>query len=147
VLAAVAATVSFRIGRGGSTTNYVHGLISGARLYNAALLPSDVAGIYANAAAPAASLRGHWRLEEGYGTSASDSSGAGNTGTLSGSPVWVAGETEIVLASPETGPVTGWIARGRERVIARLNLGGPQESFMPNVPDVMTSYSVEMYEL
>lgn len=33
-----------------------------------------------------------WKLDEGSGTSASDSSGNGNTGTLYGSPTWVTGK-------------------------------------------------------
>ncbi|GAG19105.1 unnamed protein product, partial [marine sediment metagenome] len=36
-------------------------------------------------------LLAHWKFDEGNGTSVSDSSGNGNTGTLSGSPQWVTG--------------------------------------------------------
>jgi len=36
-------------------------------------------------------LIGHWKLDEGAGTIASDSSGLGNDGTLGGNPQWVAG--------------------------------------------------------
>ena len=36
-------------------------------------------------------LVGWWRLDEGLGTRASDSSGLGNHGTLQGNPQWVAG--------------------------------------------------------
>lgn len=38
-----------------------------------------------------ADLVGHWKLDEGGGTTAQDSSGNGNNGTLQGAPVWVAG--------------------------------------------------------
>ncbi|MET0262100.1 MAG: LamG-like jellyroll fold domain-containing protein [Rariglobus sp.] len=37
-------------------------------------------------------LVGYWRLDEGSGTTAADSSGSGNTGTLVNSPSWVTGE-------------------------------------------------------
>jgi hypothetical protein len=40
--------------------------------------------------APAA-LIAHWALDDGTGTTASDSSGNGNDGTLVGGPVWIAG--------------------------------------------------------
>ena len=39
-----------------------------------------------------AGRQGHWKLDEGAGTSAADSSGNGNTGTLQNSPGWVAGQ-------------------------------------------------------
>ena len=38
-----------------------------------------------------AALVGHWQLDDGSGTTAVDSSGNGNNGTLQGSPQWVAG--------------------------------------------------------
>jgi len=38
-----------------------------------------------------ADLVGHWRFDEGSGTTASDASGNGNHGTLQGDPQWVAG--------------------------------------------------------
>ncbi len=38
-----------------------------------------------------AGLIGHWKLDEGTGTIAFDSSGLGNDGTLGGDPQWVAG--------------------------------------------------------
>ncbi len=39
-----------------------------------------------------ADLAGWWKLDEGSGTMASDASGNGNNGTLSGDPQWVAGK-------------------------------------------------------
>lgn len=42
-------------------------------------------------------LEGRWKLDEGSGTSAADSSGNGNTGTLNG-PVWVAGQAGQALS-------------------------------------------------
>jgi hypothetical protein len=39
-----------------------------------------------------ADLVGWWRLDEGTGTTAYDSSGNGNDGTILGNPQWVAGK-------------------------------------------------------
>jgi hypothetical protein len=39
-----------------------------------------------------ADLIGHWKLDEGSGTIASDSSGNGNDGTINGGPQWVEGK-------------------------------------------------------
>jgi hypothetical protein len=44
----------------------------------------------ANAADP--NLVGWWKFDDGSGTTASDSSGNGNNGTLQGNPLWVAGK-------------------------------------------------------
>jgi chitodextrinase len=41
---------------------------------------------------------GNWRFEEGSGTTAADSSGNGNTGTLTNSPAWTTGEIGNALS-------------------------------------------------
>ena len=41
---------------------------------------------------------GHWRLDEGAGTTASDSSGSGNHGTLVNGPAWTAGRLGRALS-------------------------------------------------
>jgi hypothetical protein len=43
------------------------------------------------------SLAALWKLDEGSGTTAADSSGNGNTGTLTNGPVWVAGQIDGAL--------------------------------------------------
>ncbi|HTR55832.1 MAG TPA: LamG domain-containing protein [Kofleriaceae bacterium] len=43
-------------------------------------------------------LVGWWKLDEGTGTVAADSSGTGNNGTLSGAATWVAGESGDAVA-------------------------------------------------
>lgn len=45
-----------------------------------------------------ADLVGHWKLDEGGGTVARDSSGNGNDGTLEGGPTVVAGQFGQALA-------------------------------------------------
>jgi len=42
-------------------------------------------------------LVGWWRLDEGVGTTAADSSGQGNHGTLQGDPQWVRGRIDMAL--------------------------------------------------
>ena len=42
-------------------------------------------------------LVGLWRFDEGAGTTAADSSGLGNNGTLQGNPQWVAGRFSNAL--------------------------------------------------
>jgi hypothetical protein len=44
-----------------------------------------------------AGLVGHWKLDEGTGTSAADRSGYGNTGTLRNGPVWAPGALSYAL--------------------------------------------------
>jgi uncharacterized protein (TIGR03790 family) len=47
---------------------------------------------------PLASLAAHWKLDESSGTTASDSSGNGNTGTLVNGPVWTMGNISGALS-------------------------------------------------
>jgi hypothetical protein len=42
-------------------------------------------------------LVGHWKLDEGSGTTIADSSGKGNDGTIVGNPTWIAGVTGKAL--------------------------------------------------
>jgi len=72
------------------------GRIDEVALWNAALSEKDIKGIYNNgmpnnlllpgvyATDRTSNLKGWWRFEEGSGTSVADSSGNGNTGTISG---------------------------------------------------------------
>ncbi|MBS3058472.1 MAG: LamG domain-containing protein [Candidatus Diapherotrites archaeon] len=48
---------------------------------------------FGNASDPTglAALKGYWRLEDGSGTAASDSSGNSNNGTVNGNPIWSSG--------------------------------------------------------
>jgi hypothetical protein len=46
---------------------------------------------------PASGLIAHWKLDEGAGSVASDSSGSGYTGTLQNSPVWTQGQINSAL--------------------------------------------------
>jgi prepilin-type N-terminal cleavage/methylation domain-containing protein len=43
-------------------------------------------------------LVGYWKLDEGTGTTANDSSGNGNTGTLTNGPTWITGKVDNALS-------------------------------------------------
>ena len=64
------------------------------RIYSAVfvLVATGVLAAGANAAWPG--LIGHWRLDEGVGTTAGDASGNGNNGTLNGGAQWTAGKID-----------------------------------------------------
>lgn len=86
-IADVTATIgSFNSG----TSLFFDGTIDEARIYNRALSPAEVEKLYRWAPGPVA----HWKFDEGTGTSANDSSGNSNTGTLSSLPSnpWVNGK-------------------------------------------------------
>lgn len=66
------------------TTQGFNGTADEARIYNRALNDKEVEQLYKWAPGPV----GHWKLDEGTGTSAYDTSGNGNTGTLTNTPTW-----------------------------------------------------------
>jgi hypothetical protein len=78
---------NFRIGTR-STGNYVTGGIDEVRVYNRALSDSEVQDLANWAPGPV----GWWKLDDNTGTAANDTSGNGNTGTLTSSPTWVPGK-------------------------------------------------------
>jgi hypothetical protein len=66
-----------------------NGTLDELRIYNRALTPSEVEGLYNYAPGPV----GHWKFDEGSGTSVTDSSGNANTGTwYGGGNHWVPGK-------------------------------------------------------
>lgn len=75
------------IGNRGDQSRGFDGTIDEVRVYNRALAPSEVEGLYETGAAKFltpnnAGLVGSWSFEEGTGTKAGDSSGNGNDGTV-----------------------------------------------------------------
>jgi len=81
---------------GASVGNYFDGLIAEARVYNRALSPTEVTEHYNGIFTDESDLIGFWKLDEGAGVSAADSSGEGNTGTITGA-TWDAAEPLIRL--------------------------------------------------
>lgn len=94
---------SLRIGYktySGTTGTYFNGTLDDVRIYNRALSSSEVYQLYtagtATVNAPpedplSQSLLGYWKLDEGTGTNATDSSGNANTLAMTGSPAWATG--------------------------------------------------------
>jgi hypothetical protein len=64
------------------------GYIDEVRVYSRALSGAEVRDLYNWAPGPV----GHWKMDEGTGTSTNDSSGNGNTGTFGDSPTWINGK-------------------------------------------------------
>lgn len=81
---------TMRIGRQGTNTssNNFRGSLDEVRIYNTALTASEVAALYAGSGPLPCDQTcvGWWKLDEASGTTATDSSGAGSTGTYTGSP-------------------------------------------------------------
>lgn len=66
---------------------------------SAASVTADVSvSVLAAPPPPVGQLLAHWKLDEGGGTSASDASGNGRTGTLVNAPTWVAGQSGGALS-------------------------------------------------
>jgi hypothetical protein len=74
-------------------------------------------------------MLGWWKLDEGAGTTAVDSSGHGNHGMLMGSPNWVAGQSGNALEFTGSGT---YVDCGNAEV---LNVGVFSVSFWCNIPD------------
>lgn len=73
-------------------TYYAKGRIDEVALYSSALSQSEVTDIYnsgkPNDRSSDSDLLGYWRMEEGSGTTVADSSGNGNTATLTNGPTF-----------------------------------------------------------
>lgn len=77
---------SFYLGQHNNSADYnFNGAIDQVRVYGRALTAGEVSALTAES--PAFSFS-HWTLDEGSGTTAADSSGRGNHGTLVNGPVW-----------------------------------------------------------
>lgn len=66
------------------TGGYFNGQLDEARIYNRALSPEEVRQLYLFAPGPI----GHWKFDEGSGTTVSDSSGNNNNISFAGNPTW-----------------------------------------------------------
>ncbi len=77
-------TEPFRIGvanpYNGTWGHAANGVIDDVRIYNRAIDAEEIAKVYG--------LVGRWKLDETSGTTAADSSGLGNSGTLTNGPTW-----------------------------------------------------------
>jgi hypothetical protein len=95
VPAAWSATGKTAIGRAkwGGNVDFWSGLIEGVRLYNYALSAQQVSALYQLTQDNLTTgLAGYWPLDDASGTTATDLSGNGHTGTLTNGPVWTVGK-------------------------------------------------------
>ncbi|MBP9751907.1 MAG: LamG domain-containing protein [Candidatus Moranbacteria bacterium] len=83
----------------GGGSRYFNGSIDEVRIYNRALPMEEIASSYAETKIDYSfensleqGLVGYWKLDDASGTSAADSSGNGNTGTLTSGPTWTTGQ-------------------------------------------------------
>ena len=82
----IASTAALEIART-FAIGYLSGKIDDLRIYDYALSAADIAKL-ANGIDPGIATVGHWKLDEGSGTTAIDSSGNGNNGTLTNGPTY-----------------------------------------------------------
>jgi len=69
---------------------YFNGMMSDVRLWDIALSTRDIQqSMHGHVDGTEHGLVGYWRFNEGHGTTAADSSGHGNTGTLVNGPSWL----------------------------------------------------------
>src|SRR3989338_11291715 len=92
-----------RIGRWTDTLPFFRGAVDEVRVYNRALTPSEVEGLYKSGAAKFMSpsnlgLVGYWSMNEGTGSYAGDASGNSNQGTLTNGPTWADGKRGKALS-------------------------------------------------
>lgn len=86
-------TGALTIGRAG-TAEYWPGDLDDVRVYGRAMFGDEAAELVNSAA----TLVGHWKLDEGTGTSAADSTGRATAATLGGGASWTAGWLDDALA-------------------------------------------------
>ncbi len=75
------------IGKHYSMDEFFNGDIDDVRVYSRALSAEELAQLYMDG-----DLVGHWEFDEGSGTTVADSSGNGNTGTVSSALAWTSGK-------------------------------------------------------
>jgi len=87
-------TATLRIGTGKSGDGFFQGGISDVQIWNRVLSPVEMRSLYLTNTSITNGLVGQWKLSEGSGTTAFDTSGLGNNGTINGSTTWLSGVTQ-----------------------------------------------------
>jgi hypothetical protein len=86
---------SIYIGNNNTYTRGLQGKIDGPRIYNRILTGSEIATIYNGGLGSntnsSSGIVGWWKMNEGSGITAADSSGSNNPGTLTNGPTWSTG--------------------------------------------------------
>ena len=73
-----------KIGGQGGVGNEFNGIIDSTRMHNRVLTDTELTNLYLYDVVPGADLLGEWLFNEGSGTTALDTSGNGNNGTITG---------------------------------------------------------------
>ena len=100
-------TAPLDVGNTANGQSFLTGNVDEARFYSRALTAGEIKGLYdmgaddktnSSVSQPQGTgrldsgLAGYWKLDDGSGTSATDSSTNGNTGTLTNGPTWTTGQ-------------------------------------------------------
>lgn len=89
-LAGITTTNALRIGnRSGGTDRTFDGRIAEARIWNRPLTADEIRAIHFDRIVPTTGLVGEWKMNEGAGSTATDTSGNANHGTITGA-IWSA---------------------------------------------------------
>ncbi|MBD3365719.1 hypothetical protein GF360_00005, partial [candidate division WWE3 bacterium] len=118
-------------------TSYGNGSIDEVRIYNRALSPAEVRALYEYAPGPVA----HWKFDDGTGTEAADSSGNGNTGTLTNGPTWTAGKYGKALSFDGT---DDYVTKGYTENL-KLGNNGTIEAWVNPINTSNNTHSIVSY--
>jgi alpha-tubulin suppressor-like RCC1 family protein len=86
-------TYPVRIGTHISVSNFFNGRIDDVRIYSKALTETEIRSLVGDVGKVA-----HWKMDNGSGNTATDSSGNGFDGTLTGNPAWQEGKLGSCLS-------------------------------------------------
>ena len=136
---------SFLIGANGSNPQNFNGSIDDVRLYSKVLTAADISKLYGGSAPTNCdqTCRVWLKLDDNTGTTASDATGSGNAGTLSGTTAWTSGNFASAInldgstgyvslpnLAMTAGTVDMWInpasVSGDQRLFAQLSGAGTQ---------------------
>ncbi|MBT7402933.1 hypothetical protein HN777_04045, partial [Candidatus Woesearchaeota archaeon] len=125
----------------GTDGGYFNGTISDVRIYNSSLSAAEVGQLYNQTFTDTTNLAGQWKLNDATGSTAADSSGNGNTGTLEGNPVWFNPDVDvgddIIILSGSTYTATA----GTTAVTDAVSVTGTYDS-TANGTDILGSLTI-----
>ncbi len=84
----------------GTASGAFQGTLDEPRVWNVARSAADIQATMTGPLTSAPGLIGRWSLDEGTGTTITDSTGNGNTGTIQNGAVWVAGTPYVTTQLP-----------------------------------------------
>lgn len=76
--------VQFFLGARGAADQSITGKLKDVRIFNVALTPTQISDLFYKSIIPQSTLVGEWKLDEGAGTTALDTSNNKNNGTITG---------------------------------------------------------------